>query len=192
MSHGACWRFWVWCATLSRGAHRPLTTRTAGSDASRGFSSTSRSLRGEERSFSSTTKRRRRWNAAAPAAWRGTVSPNAHICESVVLWHVSLSFISNSTSCIYHPFSLQFPVIWPFFTMTPLKRTLTASTCTVPHWRAAFSATEATLFSTTSQRVSRRVKGKKKKKKASECPKSHAICGCIEWVSLYYILKNTC
>lgn len=87
-------------------------------------------------------------------------------CESkrahVQVRHVSLSFISNGTSCIYRPSSLQFPVIWPFFTMTPLKRTWTASTCTVPRWRAAFSATEATLFSTTSQRVSRRVKGKKK------------------------------
>lgn len=72
--HGVCWRCWVWCATLSRGVRPPPTTRTAGSDVSRGFSSTSRSPSGEERSFWSVTRRRARSNAAAPVASRATVS----------------------------------------------------------------------------------------------------------------------
>lgn len=72
--HGVCWRCWVWCATLSRGVRPPPTTRTAGSDVFRGFSSTSRSPSGEERSFWSVTRRRARSSAVAPVASRETVS----------------------------------------------------------------------------------------------------------------------
>ncbi len=93
-------------------------------------------------------------------------------CEYWILNYVvaSFSFICKGTLCLHWSsthlahtdFSsvlLQFPVIWPFFTMIPLKKTWTASTCTAQHWRAAFSVTEATLFCTISQRVSQ-VKGK--------------------------------
>lgn len=94
---GLSWRFWFRCATLSRSAHRPPTTRTAGSGGSRGSTSTSRSLREGERNFWDPTQRRRRWNAAAAAASPETVSCasdlyflgcfdgnlNTHLCWSV-------------------------------------------------------------------------------------------------------------
>lgn len=103
MSHGVCWRFWVWCATRSRGAHRPLIIRTAGSDAFLGFSSISRSLRGEERSFSSITRRTRRWNAAAPVALRETVSNvRTHTQAYIIYW--SCTHVSHSD---WSPFLLS-------------------------------------------------------------------------------------
>lgn len=143
MSHGVCSRCWVSCVTPSPRARRPLIIKTAGFDVFPGFSSTSRSPRGEELSCSSITRRRRRWNAAAPVASPETVSTRS--CSRLLF-----------CSCfpVHHEYPLfQFPVIWPYFTTRRLKTTWTASTCTVQHWRAAFSATEATLFCTMWQKV---------------------------------------
>lgn len=103
MPHGVSWRFWVWCATLSRRARRPPTTRTAGSVGSRGSSSTSRSLREEERSCWGPTRRRRRWNAAAAAASPGTVS-----CVSVVVLFWGLLATSLMLVCFFFPSSYSF------------------------------------------------------------------------------------
>lgn len=95
-SLGVYWRFWVWCATQSPGAHRPLTTKTAGFVSSRGFSSTSRSPRGEERSFWGFIRRRPRWHAAAPAASWETVS------------YTSLDFVSFLVCVFTHSALIAF------------------------------------------------------------------------------------
>lgn len=110
---------------------------------------------------------------------------NCELCSlSCVKYTQILKYVVAATPplTLSHPdlssFLLQFPVIWPYFTMMPLKKTWTASTCTVQLWRAVYSATEATLFCTISQRVSTA-------NPFSTLIHNYAVCGYIYFFTMF-------